>query len=320
MIEAKGLTKQYGTFTAVRDLSFRIETGKTLALVGTSGCGKTTTLKMLNRLVEPTSGEVLVEGKAIGSMPLAALRRQMGYVIQHIGLFPHYTIFENVATVPRLLAWEERKIRQRVFHLLERLGLPASSSEKYPDQLSGGQQQRVGIARALAANPPIILMDEPFGALDPITRQDIRNDFKDLEELSSKTTVMVTHDIQEAFELADLICVLDRGELQQIGTPLELLFEPATDFVRQFLAGKQATLELSEIQLQHLFPHLPASVDVENTIPINPDTSVFKTFNLLGSQPKGKQMASVAVNGLRKVFRLNELMEALQEWKERRRG
>jgi len=257
MIEIQHLSKHFDQLVAVHHLSFSVQTGQTLALLGSSGSGKTTTLKMINRLIEPTSGTILVDGENVLDQPVEQMRRRMGYVIQNMGLFPHYTVLENVSVVPHLLKQDTEKTRQRSLALLERLGLsPKEYANKYPAQLSGGQQQRVGIARALAADPPIILMDEPFGALDPITRYDIRQEFIELEELSSKTTILVTHDVEEAFELADLICLLHEGRLQQLGTPRELLFEPANDFVAQFLAGQRLQLELQLLTLEDVFPHL----------------------------------------------------------------
>ncbi|MFK7922227.1 MAG: ABC transporter ATP-binding protein [Bacteroidia bacterium] len=276
MIEVKHLTKIYGDIRAVDDVSFALSEGQTLALVGTSGSGKTTTLKMLNRLIEPSSGSIMVKGKEVMQMSPVDLRRQMGYVIQQSGLFPHYTVLQNVCIVPKLLGWDEQKMRDRAFSLLERLALePKLYADKYPDQLSGGQQQRVGLARALAADPPIILMDEPFGALDPLTRQSIRQEFKELEELSSKTTLIVTHDIEEAFYLGDLICVLDQGTLQQIGTPQELLWQPANDFVRDFVAGKRMNLQWQIFHLSDLFSLLPPPLsDRKYQGELAPDLSV----------------------------------------------
>ncbi len=259
MISVHHLTKYFGKDAAVDDLSFEVPEGRTLALVGTSGCGKTTTLKMINRLVEPSSGAIILDGQDIMQEPVVQVRRRMGYVIQSIGLFPHYTVAENVGVTPKLLGWPAEKIRQRITDLLERLKLPPEKFlNKYPNQLSGGQRQRVGIARALAADPPIVLMDEPFGALDPITRRDIQQDFKNLEELSTKTTILVTHDIEEAFKLADLICVLDKGKVQQIGTPTSLLFQPENDFVRRFLAGQSLTLMFEVFRLKDIAPNLEA--------------------------------------------------------------
>jgi osmoprotectant transport system ATP-binding protein len=252
MIEVRHLRKVYTSTVAVADLSFRVPAGQTLALVGTSGSGKTTTLKMLNRLIEPSAGEILIEGVNARRLPLTAMRRRMGYVIQKIGLFPHYTVAENIAVVPRLLGWSAERTRSRSAELLERLGLPTDFLSRYPHELSGGQQQRVGIARALAADPPIILMDEPFSALDPITRQELRRDFRELEELQPKTVVLVTHDLAEAFQLADQICLLDGGELQQLGSPAQLLLRPQNDFVRQFIGDQRLSLSFDILRLAAL--------------------------------------------------------------------
>lgn len=257
MIQVEALSKRYGTVTAVEQLSFRLAAGQTLVLAGTSGSGKTTTLKMLNRLIEPSSGRILLEGRNILEQPLAEMRRRMGYVIQDIGLFPHFTIAQNIGVVPKLLQWDANRIQQRATELLDRLGLPAEQFlHRYPHELSGGQQQRVGIARALAADPPVILMDEPFGALDPITREQLRQDFQQLEELKEKTTILVTHDVEEAFVLGDLICLLDKGQVQQLGSPQDLLFRPANDFVRQFISSQRLNLAYRSLRLKDVKPHL----------------------------------------------------------------
>lgn len=253
MIAVENLTKIFGGTTVVDNISFELAAGQTLALIGTSGSGKTTTLKMLNRLVEPTSGKITINGQHIREQSISNMRRQMGYVIQQVGLFPHYTIAENIATVPQLLAWPADRIAAQAEKLLARLGLPPGEYlHRYPAELSGGQRQRVGIARALAADPPLILMDEPFSALDPITRSELRHDFLQLEELRSKTVVFVTHDVEEAFELADLICLLDAGQLQQLGTPRELLFQPANNFVKRFLAPSRLRLAYEVLQVKDL--------------------------------------------------------------------
>lgn len=258
MIEAIALSKKYNGTAAVNAISFQVAEGETLGLIGTSGCGKTTTLKMLNRLTEPSSGRILVAGQEIRSVPPEKLRRGMGYVIQNTGLFPHFTIAENVAVVPRLLKWKEKRIAARTAELLELVGLPPDRFlGRYPRELSGGQQQRVGLARALAADPPIVLLDEPFGALDQITRRQIQQEFKRLESLLHKTMVLVTHDIVEAVELCDRLCLMDRGTIQQIGPPEELIFNPNNDFVRDFFGGNRFQLELQVTRLRDLLPWLP---------------------------------------------------------------
>ena len=238
MISIQHLSKQFGSFKAVDDLSVSVATGETLVLLGTSGCGKTTTLRMLNRLVEPDGGTIHIDGTDIQKQPAPELRRRIGYVIQDGGLFPHYTVAEAIATVPKLLNWTPDVIRQRSRELLDKLQLPASSLNRYPAELSGGQRQRVGLARALAARPPVVLMDEPFGALDPFTRRHVRRELFGLTELSETTVVLVTHDVSEALELADRIALMDKGQLVQIGTPDELIKRPANDFVRDFLDDK----------------------------------------------------------------------------------
>lgn len=231
---------------AVEDVSFDVAEGETLVLLGTSGSGKTTTLRMINRLIEPSSGAITVQGRDIRDVDAETLRRGMGYVLQESGLFPHYTVAENIAVVPRLLRWDARRIAGRTTALLEKLRLPPDRyRDAYPSELSGGQAQRVGLARALAASPPVLLMDEPFGALDPITRADIRKDFKSLDEVSKRTVILVTHDVAEAFELGDRIVLMTEGRIAQWGTPADLLFRPAGDFVRAFFEGQRLALELT---------------------------------------------------------------------------
>ncbi len=235
MIEVNNLTKQFGGQPVVNDVSFRVGRGETLVLLGTSGCGKTTTLRMMNRLIEPTSGSVVVDGVDVRQQPGPALRRRIGYVIQDGGLFPHYNVAEAIATVPKLLNWQPGQIEARTHELMDKLQLPEDLLNRYPAELSGGQRQRVGLARALAARPPVVLMDEPFGALDPFTRRHVRRELFGLNELREATVVLVTHDVGEALELADRIALMDRGRIVQLGPPDELLNHPANDFVRDFL-------------------------------------------------------------------------------------
>jgi osmoprotectant transport system ATP-binding protein len=247
MIEVKNITKIFDGATAVDHVSFTVQEGESLVLLGRSGCGKTTLLKMINRLIEPSSGEIHINGKSTQEGHPEELRRSIGYVFQNTGLFPHYTIAENIAIVPRLLGWDKEKIRQRTMSLMEKLHLPSTYLSSYPHQLSGGQQQRIGLARALAADPPILLMDEPFGALDPITRTSLQKDFKELDELKSKTIILVTHDVQEAFGLADRICLMDKGRIVQAGKPEELLFHPADEYVKGFFDDQRFQLEVRMI-------------------------------------------------------------------------
>lgn len=217
-------------------LDFTVRTGETFMLVGRSGSGKTTSLKLINRLLTATSGEVRVEGTAVEQWDTVQLRRRIGYAIQDVGLFPHYSVFENVALVPKLEGWDGRKIASRVEEVLALVGLPLGEfAGRYPDELSGGQRQRVGLARALAAEPPILLMDEPFGALDPLTRDELGPEYRALHDALGLTTVLVTHDMTEAFLLADRIAVMRAGKLVQIGTPHEIVAHPADEFVRALI-------------------------------------------------------------------------------------
>jgi osmoprotectant transport system ATP-binding protein len=237
MIRFDSVTKTYPDGTvAVDNLSLTAPSGKITVLVGPSGCGKTTSLRMINRMIEPTSGRIWIDDRDHSSVPAAELRRGIGYVIQHAGLFPHRTIVDNVATVPLLLGQSKREARARALELLERVGLPASFAKRYPAQLSGGQQQRVGVARALAADPPVMLMDEPFSAVDPVVREQLQNEFLRLQSEIGKTIVFVTHDIDEAIKLGDQVAVLRVGGiLAQITTPAELLSNPVDDFVAGFV-------------------------------------------------------------------------------------
>ncbi len=258
MIQLQDVSKFFGTTKAVNRVSFTVQEGETMVLLGTSGCGKTTTLRMINRLISADSGRISVNGQAVDTQQPEILRRSIGYVLQDNGLFPHYTVAENIAVVPGLLCWNKTQVAERCNALLEKLHLPPGEfADKYPGQLSGGQQQRVGLARALAADPPVLLMDEPFGALDPVTRQRVRQDFLSLDEITRKTIVLVTHDVQEAFEMGQRICLMHQGAVEQLGTPAELLFHPANDFVRSFFDGQRALLELKVVRLQdswHLLP------------------------------------------------------------------
>ncbi len=281
MIVAEHLSKHFGKTAAVDDISFEVKEGETLVLLGTSGCGKTTTLKMINRLTEPSGGRISVNGQDVLAQNPDQLRRGIGYVLQNNGLFPHYSVAENMAVVPKLLKWDQQKIKQRTNILLEKLHLPESYLNLYPNELSGGQQQRVGLARALMADPPVLLMDEAFGALDPITRAAIRKEFKNLDELKRKTVVMVTHDVQEAFEMADRICLMDAGKIKQIGTPAELLFKPADAFVASFLDDQRLQLELKAVSLDDLWEQHASFTGIKLVQEISSESSVWDTISLL---------------------------------------
>ncbi|MGI4727781.1 MAG: ABC transporter ATP-binding protein [Janthinobacterium lividum] len=281
MIVAEHLSKRFGKTTAVDDISFEVAAGETLVFLGTSGCGKTTTLKMINRLAEPSGGRIWVNGKDILDQNPDQLRRGIGYVLQNNGLFPHYTVAENMAVVPKLLKWNRQKIQDRTQVLLEKLHLPKDYLQLFPNELSGGQQQRVGLARALMADPPVLLMDEAFGALDPITRIAIRQEFKNLDELKRKTIVMVTHDVQEAFEMADRICLMDNGKIKQLGTPAELLFKPADEFVSSFLDDQRLQLELKAVSLDDLWKQHTVFTGINSSPEIASENSVWDTISIL---------------------------------------
>jgi osmoprotectant transport system ATP-binding protein len=252
VIRLDRIRKEYpGGQVAVHELSLEIGDGETCMLVGPSGCGKTTTMKMINRLIEPTSGHIYVDGHDVMAEDPVLLRLRMGYVIQQTGLFPHMTIGDNVATVPRILGWDRQRIRQRVNDLLTLVGLdPARYAGRYPAQLSGGQRQRVGVARALGADPPILLMDEPFGAVDRVTRDRLQDEFLRIQRETRKTVVFVTHDIDEAIKLGDRIALLrEGGHLEQYDTPARLLGSPATPFVAEFLGPDRAEKRLAVLPI-----------------------------------------------------------------------
>jgi osmoprotectant transport system ATP-binding protein len=250
MIVLEGVSKWYGRTEAVHDVSLRVPPGRMLVLLGGSGSGKTTTLKMINRLIEPTSGRIEVNGQDVRATDPVTLRRGIGYVFQGIGLFPHHSVAENIAVVPRLLGWPAERIRPRVDELLALVHLPPEQYRtRMPRQLSGGQQQRVGFARALAAGPRVLLLDEPFGALDPITRDELRADFLALRRRLGLTAVMVTHDMTEALLSADLIAVMNAGRLVRFGTPRELLAEPGSELVASLLSSPRRQAEQLEALL-----------------------------------------------------------------------
>ncbi|HEY3004366.1 MAG TPA: ABC transporter ATP-binding protein [Kribbellaceae bacterium] len=250
MIEFEGVTKRYPDGTvAVDNLALRIPSNEITVLVGPSGCGKTTSLRMINRMIERTSGRITIDGKDINDSNVVELRRGIGYVIQHGGLFPHRTVLDNIATVPRLLGWDKTKTKARAAELLERVGLDARLGKRYPAQLSGGQQQRVGVARALAADPNIMLMDEPFSAVDPIVRNQLQEELLRLQREIGKTIVFVTHDIDEAIKLGDNVAVLRvGGRLAQFAPPAELLAHPADGFVESFIGKDRGYRALTFMQ------------------------------------------------------------------------
>ncbi|AXG78531.1 ABC transporter ATP-binding protein [Streptomyces paludis] len=247
MIRFEHVSKRYPDGTAaVDDLSFEVARGELVTLVGPSGCGKTTTMKMVNRLIEPTEGRIFLDGDDISAIDPVQLRRRIGYVIQQVGLFPHRTVLENTATVPHLLGWKRAKGRARAAELLDLVGLdPSVYGDRYPEQLSGGQRQRVGVARALAADPPVLLMDEPFGAVDPVVRDRLQGEFLRLQAAVGKTVLFVTHDIEEAVRLGDRIAVYGRGRIEQFDAPAAVLGAPATPYVADFVGADRGLKRLS---------------------------------------------------------------------------
>jgi osmoprotectant transport system ATP-binding protein len=297
-IEFQGVTKQYPDGTvAVDNLSLTVEDGTVTVLVGPSGCGKTTSLRMINRMVEPTSGTVLLDGKDIRDSDPALLRRGIGYVIQYAGLFPHRTVLDNVATVPLLSGWNKAKARKRAADLLETVGLPAELGKRYPAQLSGGQQQRVGVARALAADSPVLLMDEPFSAVDPIVREELQDELLRLQTQLGKTIVFVTHDIDEAVRLGDKVAVMGvGGKLAQYGTPADVLRHPVDDFVASFVGKDRGYRGLSFLSASGVEITDVERVEVGTRLP-DSNTGWLVAVNTDG-QPRGWLPPNSTVDGV----------------------
>jgi len=254
MIKLREVVKSYGARRIVDDVSLTVDRGAVCALIGSSGSGKSTTLRLINRLIEPTAGAIEVAGEDTGRVPAETLRRRIGYVIQSVGLFPHWTVADNIATVPRLLKWPQARTFDRVRELLDLVRLDAAFAGKYPHELSGGQQQRVGVARALAADPDILLMDEPFGALDPITRTALRDEFQRIHERTKKTILFVTHDMDEALALADQVAIMEQGKILQAGSPRDVLDRPASDFVRALIGMSE--LGLKRLAVERVAAHM----------------------------------------------------------------
>ena len=241
-VEFKGVNKRFpkAGYEAVSSVSLSINEGEIITILGTSGCGKTTLLKMVNRLYEPDSGEILFFGEPIAKLNAVELRRKIGYVIQQVGLFPHMTIGENISTVPKILGWDKKRINDRIIELMELVQLdPREYKSRYPSQLSGGQQQRVGLARALGADPQLMLMDEPFGAIDAITRTNLQNELMRIHDKYKKTFLFVTHDINEAFKLGNRVLIMDHGSVQQFDTPGEIRLKPANEFVARLIGSAE---------------------------------------------------------------------------------
>jgi osmoprotectant transport system ATP-binding protein len=311
-------TKRYGAGPPALDgLSLEVPAGETCVLVGPSGGGKTTALKMVNRLVEPTSGRVLIDGNDVAVADPVTLRRGIGYVIQQVGLFPHLDVAANVATVPRLLGWERRRLETRVDELLDLVGLdPATYRHRRPDELSGGQRQRVGVARALAADPPILLMDEPFGAVDPVTRARLQDEFLALQHRLRRTVVLVTHDIDEALRLGDRLAVLATGgRLEQYGTPAEVLARPATPFVADFVGAGRTLRRLDLVSAAEAFdstgslpadgPSVPAGATLADAVAalLTGDTDAVRVVD------DGTTLGLVTFGSIRAALRSNAEVE-----------
>ncbi len=241
MIKLIDVYKNYEDFEAVKGISLEVKEGELFVLLGPSGCGKSTTLRLINKMVDRSSGEIFVEGENVDSFAVEALRKKMGYVIQSTGLFPHMSVADNISTVPNLLKWDKKRIKERNIEMLHLVGLdPEVYLKKYPSELSGGEAQRIGVARALASDPQILLMDEPFGAVDPISRVRLQKEFKVIQRKLNKTVIFVTHDVEEALLLGDRICIMREGEIVQNNTPEEVILHPVNDFVKDFFGGEGA--------------------------------------------------------------------------------
>ena len=310
MIRFRGVSKTYSGSDrpVVNDLSFEILEGEICVLVGPSGCGKTTTMRMVNRLIEPTEGEILIDGEPNTAMSGTRLRRKIGYAIQQIGLFPHRTIAENIATVPSLLSWDKQRIKTRVDELLELVGLDADEyRDRYPAELSGGQQQRVGVARAMAADPPIMLMDEPFGAVDPITRERLQDEFLNIQQNIKKTIVFVTHDIDEAIKIGDKIAILKQGGfLAQHDTPENILSSPNSEFVASFVGTDRILKRLSLVRVGDM-DLAPANGDTEGLPRISDELTVRDALSeIIGS---GNTKGVVEKAGEKKLLTIDTIEE-----------
>lgn len=315
MIKVNQVSKKFGSLKAVDNISFEVEEQENMILLGTSGCGKTTTLKMINRLIETSIGSIFIHDRNINDSPPEILRRSIGYVSQNNGLFPHYTVEENIAIVPQLLKWDKKKIRDRTAELMGKLHLSEDYLHAFPNELSGGQQQRIALARALISDPSILLMDEPFGALDNVTRVKIQEEFQALDELKRKTIVMVTHDVQEAFELGNRIAIMDKGKIVQSGTPASLLFKPQNSFVEQFLKDQRLQLELKTLKMSDLWPFLPSEKRDFNGEILKKETDLWTALEQF--QFTGAETLQIGEDQMElKTIRLDQLMQAFHQYKQ----
>jgi osmoprotectant transport system ATP-binding protein len=305
---------------AVDDVSLEVPAGHLVVLLGPSGCGKTTMLKMVNRLYEHDAGRILVEGQEIRSFKVTTLRRRIGYVIQSVGLFPHMTVAKNIATVPEMLHWDKERISKRVDELLELVGLPpAEYCERYPAQLSGGQQQRVGLARAMAADPSIMLMDEPFAAIDNITRRRLQDELIDIQSKVRKTILFVTHDVEEAIRLADMMAIMREGKVVQYGSPLEILTSPADDFVAELVSAEDALRRLSLLAVSSAMNRDGGAKPGSNGVVLRPDSSLREALGLLLSTGAnalpvldhgGLPVGTISLDAIRHATRSNQMAAA----------
>lgn len=313
MIRFENVTKQFADGTeALKGISLVLPTHQLTAIIGPSGCGKTTLMKMINKLEMPTSGNIYIDEKLIIDLEEVELRRSIGYVIQRIGLFPHMTIADNVSLVPRLLGWPAEKTGRRVEELLEMVGLdPAVYKERYPLELSGGQQQRIGVIRALAGDPNIVLMDEPFSALDPISREQLQDELQNLQQRIKKTIVFVTHDMDEALKIADSIIVMRDGQVEQAGTPQQILSEPANDFVRDFIGIERINrqLDLGDRKLKEFMELFESGWD-GTVLPAVPETTLDEAARLLEQNP-GSRLSVMETDGTIKYAGEQALLKAI---------
>lgn len=303
MIEFKNVYKKINGNTILKGLNLKIKDGEFVTLIGPSGCGKTTTLKMINKLIKPTSGEILVEGKNIKNTDTIKLRRNTGYVIQQTGLMPHLTIRENIEIIPELEKMDKDKVYENTKKLLEMVGMNLSQLDKYPCELSGGQQQRIGIARAFAMNPEVILMDEPFSALDPITRQQLQDEVVNIQQTTKKTVVFVTHDIDEALKLADRICIVKKGEIVQFDTPENILKNPVNNFVRQFIGENRIWDKPQFIKASDIM--------IKNPVKARPKRSVLQGIEIMKSNHVDSLLVVDDNNKLSGIVTFKDLMKSV---------
>jgi osmoprotectant transport system ATP-binding protein len=307
MVVLDGVSKRFRDAWAVRDVNLEIAEGETFVLIGPSGCGKTTTLRLMNRLLDPSEGRVSVMGQSVHDGEPAILRRRIGYVIQDVGLFAHYTVRRNVAVVPGLLGWQRVDIERRVDELLELVGLGAELGSRFPAELSGGQRQRVGIARALAADPPLVLLDEPFGALDPITREALQDELSSLARRLKKTFVLVTHDVFEAVRLGSRIAVMNAGRVEQVATPHELVRRPASELVEKMLGRHRHQLKLMTLSARDVVTSVVPAAGAA-IVDLVPDASVWHALDRLESS--GAEVVRVGEGPQARYATRRELLEA----------